>query len=199
MESVLKGKAAFYPIHEAWLTFAPVGLPVDGSTATHPSTSKGKAAFDIEVAKIIQAERNTRIALLGPAPASGTVKFLNSRGLLYAKYGLYPEAEKDLKASAQGQYPSARVNLGNISLLKSDPDGAYTYFKQAASLIPNNTRLLINFAKAASVLGKNTEIIATLDQVKKLDPKIAAQYANLAQNGSSTTRAAATEGEMLWF
>ncbi len=198
-ESVLNGEAAFYPIHEAWLTFAPVGLPADGSTATPPAPGKVKSAFDIELAKIVKTEINARIALLGPAPASGGAKFLNSRGLLYAKYGFYAEAEKDLKASARDLYPSALVNLGNISLLKDNGEGAYSYFKQASSLIPDNPRLLVNLAKAASALGKNSEVVALLDQVTKLDPKIAEQYASLAQSGTNPTRAAAAEGEMLWF
>ncbi len=195
-----KGLAGFHPLHEAWKEFPPVGLPADGSTVSSPPQASIKTAFDAELAKIISMELKSRLAQLGPQPATNAAKFLNNRGILYARYGQYAEAEKDLKAAVKEKYTPAIINLGNLSYVRSDYPTAYSYYTQAAKLEPENPRLLINIATVAAAMGKTDEVLATLDRVRKLDPKTADKYASLAQTSSTGTRAADLgTAEVIWF
>jgi len=196
------GKAAVFPIHEAWNEYAPVGLPADGSTIALPARADVLRAFRAELTKAVNAALNARLDSLGPLPAKGTgfAKASNDRGVLYAKYGLYAEAERDLKAAAKEQYAPAIINLGNVAFMQSDYQTAYGYYTQAAKMSPDNPRLLVSIATAAASLGRTAEVVATLERVKKLDPKTADRYASLVQTSTSSGRAADIgTGDVTWF
>jgi len=195
-----KGLAGFYPVHGAWKTYPPVGLPADGSMVGAPDAAKVRTAFAAELAKVVSLELKARLAGLGVQPTTGAAKYLNSRGILYAKYGLYADADRDLKAAANERYSPAIVNLGNVAFIKADYMTAHDYYSQAAKMSPDNPRLLVNLATAAASLGRTDEVVATLERVRKLDSKIADQYASLAQASSPATRAANVgKGEVIWF
>lgn len=174
--------AAVYPIHEAWALYSPVGLPADGSTIVLPPSADVIRSFKTELTAAVNAELAARLALLGPAPARGPsfARGTNARGVLYAKYGLYQEALRLFGESAQAGSVSALVNLGNISMLQSDAEAAYGYYRQAAKELPRNARLQANLAKAAASLGKSDESAAALDELRKLDPELADQYTRIA-------------------
>ena len=158
------------------------------------------AGFEPELAKIVKLGLSARLARLGSIPASGSAKYLNDRGVIYAKYGMFAEAERDLKKAAAEQFSPAVINLGNVAFMQSDYRTAYGYFTQAAKLNPDNPRLLVSLATVAASMGRTDEVIATLERVRKLDPKTAERYASLVQTSSSTTRAAEIgKGEITWY
>jgi len=193
--------AAFYPIHDAWDLYPPVGLPADGSTIALPSGSQVARLFKADLDPAVKAELDARLAAL-PSAASGgqsAVKGANDRGVLYGKYGFYPEAIKYFKEAAKDGNASALINLGNIAILRSDPASAYAYYQDAAKKLPKNAKLLVNLAKASSALGKTDEASKTLEEVRKLDPKLADQYAWVAQGSTGSARAAGVEDAVLWF
>jgi tetratricopeptide (TPR) repeat protein len=197
-----KDQAAVFPLHEAWKTYAPVGLPADGTGVTPPASDKVIRAFRAELAKAVDAELGARLAALGPAPSKGAqaAKSFNDRGVLYGRYGRLADAERDFKTAAKDGFVPAIVNLGNVSMLKSDPATALGYFQQASKLSPGNAKLLVSLARSASALGKGELAASTLDQLRKLDPQAAERNASLAQVGASGTRAAEIdEGGLVWF
>lgn len=198
------GVAAFYPIHEAWKLYAPVGLPADGSTVAAPTADTILRGFTAELVKAVDAELGARIAAMGVAQGQISAKGQNDLGVLYGKYGKYPDAEKQFQAAAKRGYIASIVNLGNIAYLKADMNAALGYYEQGAKASPDNPRLLVNLARAAAALGKTDLVQATLASVRKLDPAAADQYAGLATAsvsvGSSGTRATAQdEGGPTWF
>jgi hypothetical protein len=204
-EASARDLAAIYPLHEAWKTYAPVGLPADGTSVSAPAPDKVIKAFDAELAKAIDAELGGRLALLGPAPKAGesgvpVAKVLNDRGVLFGKFARYAEAEKSFQAAVKAGSISGLVNLGNIAMLKSDATGAYTYYQMAAKQITGSAGLYVNMAKAAAALGKNADAAAALEIVKRLDPAAAEKYSSLAQVGSAGTRAAEIDdSKPIWF
>lgn len=197
-----KNKVAdFYPMHESWKTYAPMGLPADGSSVALPSGDKVVAGFSAALAKAVDAELGARLAAMGSLPESGLAAStaLNNRGVLYGRYGRLDEAARDFQAAAKAGSVSALVNMGNIDMLKSDPASAYGYYQQAVKQLTGSASLYINIAKAANALGKADTASAALDSARKLDPKAADKYAELAQVGSSGTRAAEVEGDqVIW-
>jgi hypothetical protein len=201
-EASAKQVAAFYPMRESWKTYAPMGLPADGTSVELPASGKVGAAFSAELVKAVDAELGSRLAAMGPLPASGlaATAALNARGVLYGKFGRYDDALRDFQAAAKAGSVSALVNLGNVSMLKSDPAGAYGYYQQAAKQVVGNAGLYVDIAKAAAALGKSDAATAALDEARKLDPAAADKYARLAQAGSSGTRAAEIDDDQVaWF
>ncbi|MBI9106198.1 MAG: tetratricopeptide repeat protein [Spirochaetales bacterium] len=196
-------QSAFYPIHEAWTLFPPVGLPADGSAVTLPDSVVVLQGFKLELAKAVDAELAARLAMLGQSQQKGqsSDKDSNDRGVLYAKYGFYNDARRYFLKAAQEGSVSALVNLGNIAMFESDADSAYKYYQQAAKQLPRNARLKVNFAKAAASLGKMDEAAAALAEVRTLDPALADQYSMIAAaSDSSGSRAAEMDnGSLLWF
>jgi tetratricopeptide (TPR) repeat protein len=201
-DATAKGSSAFYPMHDSWKTYAPMGLPADGSSVDTPPSDKVRAAFLDSMGKAVDAELSSRIAALGSVPASGNAAAaaLNKRGVLYGKYGRIKEAQADFQAAAKAGSAPALVNLGNVALLKPDAAGAYDYYQQAAKKLPGSAALYINIARAANALGKADAAASALDSARRLDPKAADKYGEIARAGSAGTRAAeAADGGPEWF
>jgi hypothetical protein len=196
-----KGVSAFYPMHEAWQRYAPVGLPADGSSVVLPAKDAVLMLFRAELDKQVQAELSSRIAALGPLPDKGaSPKLLNERGTLYGRYGLLDSAERDFKTAAKAPYQPAIVNLGTVAFLRGDASEAFRCFKQAQAASPNDPKLLVNLAKAAAVLGKSAEVNTALAALGAIDPQTAARYSGLAQAGGTGLRAAEVGGDSIaWF
>ena len=199
-----KKVAAFYPMHEAWKTYAPMGLPSDGTSVALPASDKVASAFKAELAKAVNAELQARLSALGKMPTSGLAAStaLNNRGVLYGKFGKLDEASSDFQAAAKAGSVSALVNLGNIAMLKSAPKSAYEYYQTAIKQMTGSAGFYVNLAKAAAALGKNAAAAAALDKVRALDPKAADKYASLAQvqTGAAGTRAAEVrpQTQVMW-
>ena len=197
-------QAVVYQIHEAWEQYAPVGLPADGSTIKLPEPADIIRSFEKELQKAVNRELSARLELLGPLEKGPSYsRAANKRGILYAKYGFYPEAAALLKEAALGGNISAMVNLGNISMIQDDPVTAYDFYRQAVKKMPHNPRLQANLAKAAASLGKRDEAVAALEELRKLDPEMADQYSSVVTSGSDgsvVTRASdMTDNGVLWF
>jgi tetratricopeptide (TPR) repeat protein len=194
--------AAFYPIHEAWKTYQPVGLAADSTSAQIPAQDLVGLAFSAELSKLVDGEVVSRVAALNDAiTREPTPKNLNGRGVVYARFGRYELAEKDFLAAlnAKGDYVYALLNLGNIAMLKSDPTTAYDYYGRAARAAPDNSRALLELAGAAVALGKRDEADTAYVNAKKLDPQLAAQYQAPGQEAQGGTRAAeAGQRSTMW-
>jgi hypothetical protein len=185
--------AAFYPIHEAWKTYQPVGLAADDTSAQIPAQDLVGLAFSAELSKLVDSEIASRVASLNETILKEpTPKAFNSRGVVYARFGRYELAERDFLAAlnAKGDYVYALLNLGNIATLKSDPQTAYEYYGRAAQVAPDNSRALLELAGAAVALGKRDEADTDYTNAKKLDPQLAAQYQVPGQEPQGGTRAA---------
>jgi transglutaminase-like putative cysteine protease len=197
------GVAAFYPVHEAWKLFAPVGLPADGSAVATPSQDTLVRGFTAELAREVDAELGTRVAALYATQPKGVVspKGQNDLGVLYGRYGKLIDAEKQFKIAAKQGYLPSIVNLGNIAYLKDDMAGALGFYQQAAKASPDNAKILVSVARAAAALGKTDVVQSAMAVVRKLDPAAADQYSGLsATSDAAHTRAASQdEGGPIWF
>jgi tetratricopeptide (TPR) repeat protein len=196
-----KGVAAFYPMHESWERYAPVGLPADGSSIQPPANQAVLSAFRSELAALVRDELSARLAALAPASENRpSGKTLNQRGVLYGRYGLLAEAERCFQDAAKIQYGPSIVNLGNVALLKGDPEEASQRFKQALSSSPKDPKLLACLAKAQATLGKDDEVKKTIALLAEVDPAAASRYSSLVQPGSTGVRAAEVASDStLWF
>jgi hypothetical protein len=195
------GNAAFYPIHEAWKTYAPVGLTADNTSADPLAKNRIALSFENELNQLVDRELARRTVAVNEAlKKSPTPKAYNDRGVIYARFGKLAEAEKDFKAaSVKADYAPSLINLGNIAFLKLDNKAAYEAYTKAAKLAPDNPRVQINLARAATALGKAPEAVVAYEKAKKIDPALAAQYSSVAVAGDTGTRAAESNSRsVLW-
>jgi len=195
--------AAFYPIHEAWKIYQPVGLAADNTSAQIPAQDLVRLAFGAELSKIVDNEIASRVKSLDEAiQKEPTPKSLNSRGVVYARFGRLEQAEKDFRAAlnAKDDYVFALLNMGSIATLKSDTRAAYDYYGRAAHAAPDNPHALLELANAAVALGKRDEADADYASAKKLDPKLAERFQAPGQEPQGGTRASeADKGSMDWM
>ena len=202
-QGVADKTAAFYPIHEAWKIYPPVGLAAEQHAAQIPAQDLVRLAFGAELSnaggpsRLLPGSRTLDEAISKEA----TPKALNSRGVVYARFGRLEQAEKDFHAAlnAKGDYVFALLNLGNLATLRSDTQAAYEYYSRAAQAAPDNSRALLELAGAAVALGKRDEADADYSKAKELDPQLVAQYQAPGQEPQGGTRAAeADKSAMDW-
>ena len=156
-QGVSTANAGFFPVHEAWKTFAPVGLPADGRSLEALAAEKVVRAFRSEAELLVRQEMDARIATVnGDIKKNGeTPKLLNQRGVAYARFGQLDLAAKDFAAAGKkGDFLPALVNLGNVAMLKNDGKLAWDSFQKAAKLSPDNVAILASRDKAAALAGK---------------------------------------------
>jgi tetratricopeptide (TPR) repeat protein len=195
-QGVADKSAAFYPIHDAWKIYPPVGLAADATSAQIPAQDLVRLAYGAELTTLVDAEIKSRVASLDEAISrEATPKALNSRGVVYARFGRLELAEKDFLAAlhSKGDYVFALFNLGNLAALRSDTRTAYDYYSRAVRAAPDNSRAYLELAGAAVALGKRDEAEADFSKAKELDPKLVAQYQASGQESQGGTRASEAE------
>jgi len=195
--------AAFYPIHDAWMTYQPVGLAADNTAVKVPGGDLVARAFASELAKYVQRNLDARLsAINGSMAVTGeTAKGLNRRGIAYARYGNLDLAEKDFQAAIgkQADHVPALVNLGNLARMRSDAQSAFAYYQRAVKYAPLDAKLLINLALAADSIGDDTAASTAYESANRLDPRLAAQYAFIGEKGSPGTRAAEADQNVVFW
>jgi hypothetical protein len=199
------GGACFFPVREAWKTFAPANTgAIVKDLPSAPSTASVGAAYDAEIQRFFVQEYQPRIDALKAEIAKGgdTLKQRNRLGILYARFGMLSDAQKQFEfvSSAKGVSPAlasaALINLGNIAYLGAKYLEASQYYGRALEFAPDNPVAVLGYARAAFELGKTSETNAALDKLQSLDPSSAAKYAYMATGGMAIGRAASAEKEI---
>jgi Flp pilus assembly protein TadD len=185
------GTAAFYPVREAWQTYAPAGLAADATAPQVPAEDLVKLAFSAELSHRVDDELSAAVAPLDQSIRKDpTPRAYNSRGAVFARYGRLDRAESDFNAAldARSDYVWALVNLGNLATLRSDVQAAYGYFRRAVAAGPRDARALLALSTAAATLGNNEEARQAFASAQLIDPRLAETYG--APGAESGTRAA---------
>ena len=196
-EAVAREVEGFYPMHEAWKVYEPVGLPGATDIAL-PNRAKVTIAYLEEVTKFIDREIYPQVAKLQAEikRSGGSPKSINRLGVLYARYGLYDRAEREFKKvlSKNGNYVPALINLGNIHYLNKDMKGALSYYNKAYTVAPDNPKVLLCVARANHELENYGSVREAYDKLKAINPDLAMQFAYLDLRGEEATRAASMAG-----
>jgi tetratricopeptide (TPR) repeat protein len=201
-ENTSNNQAAFYPLHDAWQVYEPVGLPGAEVTVELPPSDKIVTAYQEEVAKFIDQEISPKVVSLenqitkAPDPRKPT----NALGVLYARYGQYDQARKEFeKLLAKEEYVPALLNMGNILYLSDQEVKALDYYNRALSKDPENPRILLAVARANQDLQNYSAVKKVYAELKAKDPDLAKQFAYLDLKGEDVTREAnAAALNVLW-
>jgi len=188
------GRADFWPVREAQAIYAPVGASNAGEIDI-PSPSAILDAFVSENRRFIHLEIDDRETRLKTAVDSsvGAPRDINRLGLLYARYGLYPEAKIQFKKAADKDSIPAMVNLGNVLYLSGDYRKAADSYQRVLKHSPNSPRALLGLAKSQYELENLGEVKETYTRLKETNPELAEKYAYLGGGGTGTARAGALD------
>jgi tetratricopeptide (TPR) repeat protein len=193
--------AAFFPLRPAWSKYAPANtgdiiktpvLPPDSSKIYEAYTKELQGLYDDNVqprAKALTDALKTR---------KNDLKLLNSLGVLYARFGMYPEARTQFEQVVKigGDIPPALINIGNIEYLAGRNESAFGYFQRALAKAPKNSAALQGVALTGYELGRKDEVNVALEALKHTDPDAADRLASLGTNANSSGRAASADKEI---
>ncbi len=196
-ENAGAGKARLYPVREAWVLFAPVGLPGEGEAIVLPQAAAIAKNYLAENTAFAHQQVDDRAATLQQEIAKAKDKnpLINRLGVLYARFGLIDQAEKEFRKTIVGDpYVPSLINLGSVLFLKDDLKGALALFQQAQKKAPDNVTVLLNVARISHALGKYDDAKQSYDRLADLAPAVAQEYGYLAQKGEKGARAANVSG-----
>jgi hypothetical protein len=192
-EGLSRNQAGFYPVHDAWSVYEPVGLPGSGTAPVLPDPAQVLKDFRSDVTRLVDREIFNKVAALQAAitKSQESPKSVNALGVLYARYDLTDKAEREFKrATAKSEFVPALGNLGSLAFLKGDFDTALTYCNRAYQKDPKNPRTLLGIARASHEIENYATVRKAFGELKVVDPDLAGRFAYLELKGEEATRAA---------
>ena len=196
-ENQAKNQAKFYPIHDAWNTYQPVGYSSGELNIKIPDQDKVVQSFSKDQVAFVSMEiRQQEAGLLAASKKPGNQdKALNSLSVLYSRYGLFDKAKKVLNTIlANDEFVPALVNMGNIYFVGSQMDKALEYYNRAYKKDPNNPTVLLCVARVNHSLENYSIAKQAYAQLQTVDPDLAQKFAYLDLRGEEATRAANASG-----
>jgi tetratricopeptide (TPR) repeat protein len=196
-ENQSKDQAAFYPVHEAWQVYEPTGFPGESVSITLPADARLLSAFQNELVRFIDREIAPQVTRLEESirRSNNDPKYINSLGILYARYGLNDRAEEEFnKILAMREFTPALMNLGHLHYLKKDMDQALYFYERAQVRSPDNPKILLAVARVHHELENYGFTRRTYNRLKEIAPNLADQFAYLGLRGEEAARAAETSG-----
>jgi hypothetical protein len=200
-----KKQPGFYPLHEAWNQYEPVGLPGGTAEIQLPSDDKIVSSFQEEILRFIDREIYPMVAKLEEdiTKSGGSPVKRNKLGILYAKYGLLDKAEAEFrKVLDELEYTPTLVNMGNIHYFKEDWGKALSYYERALKKAPSNATVLLSMARTYHQMEDYSLAKKSYDKLKKIDPVLAEQYAYIDMSGKTMERAqdiSKAKEEVIWI
>ena len=197
------GKAAIYPVQEAWQTYTPVFFAADAPDTPFPEEGEVLSVYVEEMVLYVDKSISPQVAELEERiQKDESSPILHNRlGILYARYGLLDKAEEQFdEALSRGDYPPALMNRGNISYLREDWDEAMTYYERILLREPNNSRAQLGITRANYQLGNAWKTQSAYLKLTKMNPELAERYTYL-DSGGGVTRAGTgnmREESVLW-
>lgn len=203
-ENSAAGQAGFFPVHKAWETYEPVGLPTDPPEIPFPDRNKVTEAFEESLDQFIhqRISRDEQDLLKQLANRDNPAE-RNKLAVLYARFGLLEEAEEQLlRAQALRRTPSVMANLGNLYFLRKDYREAYKWYEEFYKEKENSFTALLNFAKVNYELENYGTVKDLYRKMEDIDTGRAEKYSYLILAAGDETARAGDQSEqrnmMIW-
>ena len=195
-------QARFYPTHESWKTYEPVGSLRDETQLTQLVKNEIVDAYTKEIDKYIRIQISSQENDLTTKMKQGNKKerYQNKLGILYASYGMVEEAKALFEQILEkaSNYIPALVNFGNLYYQQKMYEEAIVYYKKVIKENPDLGALIIQYIRCNWALGYYAEAQKAYDRLKATNPELAAEHNYLAERDSSS-RAAETDEDILWM
>jgi len=200
-ENVVNGSARFYPIHDAWQDYEPVGLADPGIDLPVLDSEETMERYTAALNRFVEREIGDKVFQLEQQIAqTNQPRLHNKLGVLYAKYGLLHKAEEQFTYAADADYIPAIINLGNILFLNKEYDKALAYYEKAEREQPDNEKALLGIAMTSYEQDNQGTVRRTFQKIQQKNPQLAEKYSYLvsASKDSSRASSALSGGSPMW-
>ncbi len=184
------GTAALYKMRDSWQVYKPVNVPDAGASFTLPDPDIVAKIFSHSVDEWILREIEPKIqgynAILAKRRDD---KIQNSLGTLYARYGLFSQAEEQFRPLRRKGYLPAILNTANMYFAKKDYERAEKWYKEVLKKDRSNTLAFLGVARCCYELENYDECDLAYLKVRKMDEALASRYSYLGAFENKTGRA----------
>jgi hypothetical protein len=185
------GKAALYPVHKAWEVYEPAGITGDLSSVVLPRSAILIAVYKEVLNHFIEGEITDRAEALRRKiqETGGSPRYINRLGVLYARFGLYDQAQKAFEQAGAEEYVPALLNCAQIHYLKNNMGAARRYYEEAWKVDPENEAAILGVLRTSLKLNDTQAAVGALEALKKKNPALAKKYAYVQKQERQTGRA----------
>jgi tetratricopeptide (TPR) repeat protein len=194
------GRAAIFPIHEAWQEYKAATVPGGALPLLFPSQDKMISNYNESLDIFIERELAPRVVeFRQKLQKNDSARLRNSFGVLYAKYGMYDEAEEQFNIAARKKpdFAAPLINLGNILFLRERLENALEMYTKAEKLKPESPTIIAAIAKTRYEMEEYDAVKNLYQDLQLMDPDLAAQYAYLNNEISAIGRASAAKSQVV--
>lgn len=199
-------QAGFFPIHEAWKVYRPIGLPGRGIQLSLPTADMVIPKLVTLVETFVEREIFPQVAQLESkireTDKSQQARYMNKLGILYARYGLEEKALQEFnKVLLLEEYLPALINIGNIYFLEGAMAEALPYYEKALQKEPNNKKALLCVARVNHELENYSVVNEMYTTLQGIDAVLAEKFAYLDLRGEEGSRASSINSRqetVLW-
>ncbi len=185
----LNGSAMMYKMEDSWKIYQPVSVPGAAAHFTLPEEKSVALAFNSTVDEFVVNQITPQIAWYENRLASApTAANYNDFGVLYARYGLFEQAEKQFRIARNMNYLPAVLNTANLYYSKKDYDNAAVWYKNVLNRDSGNSLAMIGLARCAYEEGDYQTCDLWYGTVYKNDRTLAKQYSYLGAFEQTTGR-----------
>lgn len=170
---------------QAWATYQPVTLPPADYTIDVPAKTQVSQKVHREQVRLITKSLDRLVMpyrAMAQSQAEDT-EALMQIAIIYAKYGLFSEAIKELDAilKREPKHSAAYNNRGNIYLAREQYERALDAYRYAEKLDPTDGGIKLNLAMAYYKIGKLHEASVKYREATLADKAIAGEYATFSR------------------
>jgi len=190
--------AKIFDIEDSWNFYGPVSIPGSDERVQLPQADQIIAGYTDALAKFVTREIQGKVEELKAelARRGESPRLLNRLGVLYARYGLLDDAEREFKKAGKSAYGPALVNLGNISYLRKDYQQALSYYHRAEQQNPESAAVLLGIARAQYELENYDSVEVAFSKIEKLSPDTAEKFSYLVSRSSGVARASSAARQL---
>ena len=203
-DAVNKDVNGFFPIHQAWETYQPVGFTSGTLSLLFPDPEDIIENYTTNLDAFVSQEIRTQVEYFENRiqERGDRAGIRNSFGILYAKYGLFDKAEEQFNKaiSLNRNAHNTMVNLGNLHFLRNNIDEALDWYQRAAIFEPDNPLIIAGVARAKFELEDFQAAQDEYTHLAKVSPALAENYAYIGNTNSSIVRASSAldKGKTFW-
>ena len=176
-----QGKAGFHRLSEAWKSYVPTGFEGTEPRMSLPDENRLVERYVGALRGLVAEQIGGRVnELQAEIKKRNDPSTMNRLGILYARYGLYKEAEAEFRRAGSRQFLPAQVNLANLFYLQGQGEQALLIYRQAYAASPENPCVLLGLAKVYYKQGDYEAARKFHEQLKTGNPELAGRYAYLS-------------------
>lgn len=183
------GNAMLYKMEDSWKIYKPVNVPGAVARFTLPDETYVARLFSHSVDEFIVGQIMPQIAMYENRIAMNpSAQNYNDFGVLYARYGLFEQAEKQFRLARNLEYMPSVLNTANLYYSIKDYDRATNWYNEVLAADPNNTLAMIGLARCAYELGNYKDCDRWYGTVFNTDIELARKYSYLGAFESTSGR-----------